>query len=151
MVAANDSGTRTARRISVLFLCSANSCRSQIAEGLLRHFAGDRFEAASAGTHPTSLNPLAVEGMKEIGVDISAQHSKSVNEMLSRKFDYVITVCDKARELCPVFPSYATNLHWDLEDPAEYKGTLEEQRTAFFQVREKLQDLILKFVQSESR
>lgn len=139
------------KTFSVLFLCSGNSCRSQMAEGLLRHFGGDRFKAASAGIHPTSLNPTAVEIMSEIGIDISGQKSKSVNELLSGGFDYVITVCDKTREFCPIFPSSATTFHWNLEDPAEFKGTADAQREVFRGVREKLQDLILKFIHSGSR
>src|SRR5579872_3565200 len=88
----------------VLILCTGNSARSQMAEGWLRHLAGDRFEVASAGTHPSSVNPLAIEAMRERGIDISSHRSKSVQEFVSQPFDYVITVCDAAAEACPIFP-----------------------------------------------
>ena len=88
----------------VLFLCTANSCRSQMAEGFLRHFAGDRFEAASAGAEPTQLNPDAVRAMKERGIDISTHSSKDVTEFWKQRVHYVVTVCDKAKEACPIFP-----------------------------------------------
>jgi arsenate reductase (thioredoxin) len=139
------------KKYSVLFLCSANSCRSQIAEGLLRHFGEDRFEAASAGTHPTSLHPLAVAVMREIGIDISSHYSKSIDELSRFEFDYVITVCDKAREFCPIFPGATMMLHWNIDDPAAQTGSSEEQTDAFVQAREKLKDLIIKFISSGSR
>ncbi len=147
----NQSGSEEQKRCSVLFLCSANSCRSQIAEGLLRHFGGNRFEAVSAGTHPTELNPAAVEVMDAIGIDIRGQRSKSVEEMLSHEFDYVITVCDKAREFCPVFSGSTTSLHWNLDDPAAFVGSAREKKEAFIRVREELKDLILRFINSGSR
>jgi arsenate reductase len=133
-------------KTSVLFLCVENSCRSQMAEGLLNHLAGDRFEAASAGTHPSSLNSMAVQVMREIGIDISAQRSKSVDEMLGRQFNYVITVCDAARTFCPSFPASIASHHWNLEDPAASGDTPEEQRKAFLDVRQKLQRLITNFI-----
>ena len=147
----NESGKEEHKRFSVLFLCSANSCRSQIAEGILRHFGGNRFKALSAGSHPTELNPLAVEVMEEIGIDISGQRSKSVEEMLSQEFDYVITVCDKAREFCPIFPGSTTSLHWDIEDPAAVTGSSKEKKEAFTRVRDRLKALILQFISSGSR
>jgi arsenate reductase (thioredoxin) len=91
---------------------------------------------------------MAADVMEEIGIDISAQRSKSVDEMLSREFDYVITVCDKAREFCPIFPGSTTSLHWNIEDPAEFQGSLQERRAAFRQVREKLKDTIVRFIKS---
>ena len=136
------------KKISVLFLCSANSCRSQMAEGLLKHLGNNRFGVASAGTHPTSLNPMAAKIMEEIGIDISNQRSKSVDEMLSHKFDYVVTVCDRARESCPIFPASVVALHWDLEDPAEIQENMALQRMAFLRVREKLAALIADFIKS---
>src|SRR3954453_7985 len=102
----------------VLFLCTGNSCRSQMAEGLLRHVAGDRFEAASAGTHPQGLNPDAVAAMQEIGIDISHQRSKHVDDFAGDQFHSVITVCDRAKESCPIFPSTRSLLHWSFDDPA---------------------------------
>ena len=105
-------------RQRVLFVCTGNSARSQMAEGLLRHEAGDRFEVFSAGTHPTQVRPEAIVVMREIGIDISPHRSKSVDEFAGQAFDYVITVCDNANETCPVFPGRARRLHWPFEDPA---------------------------------
>src|SRR5258706_16331724 len=101
----------------VLFLCTGNSCRSQMAEGALRELAGDRFEASSAGTTPTRINPAAVRGMAGIAMDISEQRSKTVVERMGEHFDYVVTVCDNARESCPVFPRGPPKLHWSVHDP----------------------------------
>lgn len=130
----------------VLFLCSGNSARSQIAEGLLRHLAGDRFEAFSAGLEPSGVNPLAIKVMEETGVDISRQRSKSAREFLGQSFDYVISLCDEARESCPVFPGKYEKLHWDLEDPAKAEGSYEEKFTALRVVRNKIKDNLLKFL-----
>src|ERR1700682_1819703 len=102
----------------VLILCTANSARSQMAEGLLRHDAADRFEVESAGTHASLVRPEAIAVMKEIGIDISAQHSKSVDEFAGRDFDYVITVCDNARQSCPIYPGHTNRMHQSFEDPA---------------------------------
>src|ERR687893_1475059 len=102
----------------VLILCTGNSARSQMAEGLLRGMAGARFEVESAGTRPTGLRPEAVEAMRERGVDISGQRSKSVDEFAGEAFDYVITVCDNARDNCPVFPGATERIHWGFNDPA---------------------------------
>lgn len=122
----------------VLFLCTGNSCRSQMAEGWLRHLAGERFEAASAGTHPVGLNPGAVEVMQERGVDISRQESKPVDLFLGRRFDYVITVCNRARESCPVLPNAARVLHWSFDDPAAAQGPPEERLGIFRKVRDEI-------------
>jgi arsenate reductase len=122
----------------VLFLCTGNSCRSQMAEGLLSHLAGDRFDAASAGTRPAGLNPRAVEVMLEIGIDILGQRSKPVDEFLAQLFDYVITVCDTARDACPVFPGAASRLHWSFEDPAAAQGSTEERLAVFRRVRDQI-------------
>jgi|SRR5690348_2060497 len=122
----------------VLFLCTGNSARSQMAEGYLRHIAADRFESASAGIDPKGLNPLAAEAMREIGVNISAQRSKDVREFLGAPFQYVITVCSNAREKCPVFPSTLKSLHWDIADPAAACGTHEEQLAAFRRIRDEI-------------
>ena len=130
----------------VLFLCTGNSCRSQIAEGLLRHLAGDHFEVASAGTHPVGLNADAVEVMKEIDINISGHRSKRVDEFLGQQFDYVITVCDRAKETCPIFPSAASLLHWGFDDPAAVEGPREERRAVFQRVRDEIADHIKSFL-----
>ena len=105
-------------RKRVLFLCTGNSARSQMAEGLLRNLAGDRFEVVSAGTTPKGLHSRSVEVMKEMGIDVSQQTSKDVKQFLNEKFDYVITVCDRAKQQCPIFPG-AEPIHWGFDDPAE--------------------------------
>ncbi len=132
----------------VLILCTGNSCRSQMAEGLLRHLASDRFEVHSAGTHPTELNPRAVKTMAEIGIDIAGQRSKSVDAFIDETFDYVITVCDSARETCPVFPNARQHLHWSFEDPAAAKGNEEAVMTVFRRVRDEIRTRLEAFVRS---
>jgi arsenate reductase len=122
----------------VLFLCTGNSARSQMAEGYLRDIAGGRFEVLSAGIDPKGLNPLAAEAMREKGIDISAQRSKDVREFLGVTMQYVITVCSNAQEKCPVFPSTCKFLHWDLEDPAGAAGTDEQKRAVFRKVRDEI-------------
>ena len=102
----------------VLILCTGNSARSQMAEGLLRQMAGERFDVFSAGTSPVGLNPNAVAAMEEIGIDISGHRSKSVDEFSGQQFDYIITVCDNARELCPIFPGSGERIHHNFADPA---------------------------------
>ena len=122
----------------VLFLCTGNSARSQMAEGYLRHAASDRYEALSAGIEPKGLNPLAVEAMAEIGIDISPQKSKDVSMFLGQYIPYIITVCDHAREKCPIFPRTYKFLHWGFDDPAEAQGTHEERLAVFRRVRDGL-------------
>jgi len=117
--------------IRVLFVCTHNSARSQIAEALLRHYGGADFEVASAGTEATSVRPEAIAVLAEVGVDWSGAHSKTITEFLGQQFDYVITVCDRARDTCPVFPGSQNSLHWGLEDPAAVEGTEEERLAAF--------------------
>ncbi len=124
-----------ADKARVLILCTGNSARSQMAEGLLRHLAGDRCEVVSAGTHPKGVHPKTVEVMREIGIDISSHTSKSVQEFLEQKFDYVITVCDRARRQCPVFPG-AEPIHWGFDDPAE--ADVDEQLRTFRRVRDEI-------------
>lgn len=126
----------------VLFLCTENSCRSQMAEGILRHLRGDKFEVESAGIKPSVLNPTAIKVMAEIGIDISGHRSKSVEEFQGTNFDFVITTCDAARETCPVFPSKARHLHWSHDDPAEAKGSEEEILSAFRKVRDEIKSKI---------
>ena len=126
------------KKIQVLILCTGNSARSQVAEGLLRHDGGDRFDVVSAGTHPTHLGPEAVTAMQEVGVDISAHWSKAVDAFVGREFDYVITVCDSARESCPVFPAKTQLIHWSIEDPAAVEGGDLARLAAFRQARDDL-------------
>jgi len=132
----------------VLILCTGNSARSQIAEGLLRRAGGGRYEVLSAGTRPVGVNPLAVETMRELGIDISAQRSKSVAEFAGEKFATVITVCDNAAEECPVFPGAPERVHWSLRDPAAVSGTREEKLAAFREIRDDLERRIREFVSS---
>ena len=117
-----------------------------MAEGLLRHYAGQRFEAFSAGTEPGSLHPLAVRAMGELGIDISSQSPKSVDGFLSQDFDSVVTVCDQAKESCPVFPGAAQQLHWSFEDPSRAQGSEEERLEVFRRVRDEIMVRIRQFV-----
>lgn len=119
-----------------------------MAEGLLRHDAGDRFEVESAGTKPSSVRPEAIAAMKEMGIDISAQRSKSVEEFQRQQFDYVITVCDNARESCPVFFGASTSLHHSFEDPAALNGSEAERLALFRRVRNELRDYLTKFAEN---
>jgi arsenate reductase len=122
----------------VLFLCTHNSARSQMAEGFLRSLAGDRFEVASAGTQATRVHPLAIRAMKDIGIDISGQASKVVDEFVEQPWDYVITVCDAANEACPVFPKKSTRLHWSFDDPSQAIGSDDQRLEVFRRVRDQL-------------
>lgn len=126
----------------VLFLCTHNSARSQMAEGLLRHFSRGRFEAFSAGTEATAVRPLAIKVMREIAIDISGQESKTLDRYLNDRFDSVVTVCDDANESCPVFPNAERRLHWSLPDPSKATGTEAEQTAAYRAVRDRLLKLI---------
>jgi arsenate reductase len=120
--------------IRVLFVCTGNSARSVMAEALLRHHGGDRFEVFSAGTEPKGVNPRTLRILAEAGIDASFARSKSVTEFLGQSFDYVVTVCDEARQSCPVFPGVHESLHWGYEDPAAATGTDEEQMAVFRKV-----------------
>jgi arsenate reductase len=133
-------------RKSVLFLCTGNSARSQMAEGLLRSLAGDRFDVFSAGTNPGSVNPLAIEAMREIDIDVSGHRSKSVDEFAGREFDYVITVCDNANEQCPIFPGDTARIHWSFEDPAAIQGDEAARLDVFRRVRNEIQQRLRHFV-----
>ena len=126
----------------MLFLCTHNSARSQMAEGLLRRLAGDGYEVHSAGTEATFVRPQAISVMAEIGVDVSGQESKTLERYLGERFEYVITVCDDAGESCPAFPGPAERLHWSLPDPSQAKGTDEERLEVFRSVRERLRTRI---------
>ena len=130
----------------VLILCTGNSCRSQMAEGLFRKLAGSAYEVHSAGTRPSVLHPMAVEAMAAIGIDISRQRSKDVAEYSGSAFDLVITVCDNARESCPVFPGATRRLHWPFTDPAEASGTEEERMQVFSRVRDEIESRIRRFL-----
>ncbi len=123
----------------VLILCTGNSARSQMAEGLLRELTGGRIDVMSAGTAPSQVNPLAIQAMRERGIDISHHRSKHLNEFLQQPFDVVITVCDAAAEQCPVFPGPTQRIHWSFPDPAAAKGTEAERLKAFRQVRDALE------------
>ena len=129
-------------KTKVLFLCTHNSARSQMAEGLVRHLAGDRFEVMSAGTEATHVRPLAVRAMDEVGIDISGQEFKTLDRYVGEPSDYVITVCEEANEACPFFPGAAERLHWSLPDPAAAQGTEEERLEVFRSVRDLLRDYI---------
>ncbi len=131
---------------TVLFLCTGNSCRSQMAEGLLRHLAGDRFDVSSAGTQPVGLNPGAVEAMSELGIDISSHRSKHLREFLDGRFDFVITVCDRAKETCPVFPAASSQLHWSFEDPSAAQGSADKRQVVFRRVRDEIAAYVRRFL-----
>ena len=135
----------------VLILCTGNSARSQMAEGLLRHDAGDRFEVASAGVEPSHVRPHAIEVMREVGIDISNHRSKSVNEFTGEDFDYVITVCDNANERCPLFPGNTRRIHWSFDDPAEAEGEDPEKLAVFRRVRDEIRDRLRAFAAITSK
>ena len=129
----------------VLILCTGNSARSQMAEGLLRHDTGDRFEVFSAGTRPSQVRPEAIAVMRELGIDISGHRSKSVEEFLAQPFDYVLTVCDNAKENCPIFPGNLRTIHHSFDDPATLEGPEEERLAAFRRVRDQLRRYLRDF------
>lgn len=133
----------------VLILCTGNSARSQMAEGILRQEGGDSFEVDSAGVKPSSVRPEAIQAMHEIGIDISSHRSKSVDEFIDQDFDYIITVCDNAKETCPIFPGNATRIHQSFEDPPPPGVGSDEERLSIFrrvrdEIREWLKDFITK-------
>ncbi len=130
----------------VLVLCTGNSCRSQLAEGYLRYFAGNKAEIFSAGVETHGVNPRAIATMKEDGIDISAHTSNNISEYAGIDFDYVITVCDNARERCPFFPSNAQKFHYNFPDPAKATGTEEEILAQFRSVRQMIKDYCEAFV-----
>jgi len=136
---------------AVLFLCTGNSCRSQMAEGWLRHLAGNRFEALSAGTSPVGMNPRAVTVMAEAGIDISRQWSKHVNDVLLSHPEYVVTVCNRAKETCPAIHSGAATLHWSFDDPAEAQGSDDDRAKVFRRVRDEIAEKIRDWLKTEDR
>lgn len=134
----------------VLILCTGNSARSQMAEGLLRHDAGNAFEVFSAGTKPTEVRPEAIAVMREAGIDISGHRSKSVDEFAGQDFDYVITVCDNAKQSCPIYPAKTKRIHWSIEDPAAVQGSEEERLAAFRRIRDELRLRLQRFAETEA-
>lgn len=125
------TATNAPSPIRVIFVCTGNSARSQMAEALLRHDAGDRFEVVSAGVMPRAVNPLTVAALAAVGIDIGDAKSKPVGAFIGRRFDYVITLCDRARLTCPVFPGAEETLHWGIDDPAQAEGDDAQRRLAF--------------------
>ena len=126
---------------TVLILCTGNSARSQMAEGLFRRMAGDRFEVARAGTKPSSVRPEAIQAMDEIGISLESHRSKSVDEFAGKQIDYVITVCDNAKESCPIFPAKTNRMHWPFQDPpGPHEGTREERMGVFRMVRDQMRE-----------
>ena len=133
-------------KLRVLILCTGNSARSQMAEGLLRHDAGDRFEVSSAGVDPAPrVRQEAIQVMREVGIDISSHRPKHVNEFDGQHFDYVLTVCDNARETCPLFPGTTVTIHESFKDPAAFHGSEEEQLEAFRTVRDQVRNYLRMF------
>jgi arsenate reductase (thioredoxin) len=135
----------------VLILCTGNSARSQMAEGLLREMGGDRFEVESAGVNPSRVRPEAIEAMREVGIDISGHRSKSAGEFTGQQFDYIITVCDNARETCPVFPGHAERIHQSFEDPPA-PGTADPETTmaVFRRVRDEIKEWLNTFLRRQA-
>ena len=131
---------------SVIFVCTGNSCRSQMAEGWLRFLGNDRFDAFSAGTDPQGLNSLAILVMEEAGIDISGHESESIDCYADRQFDFAIAVCDRARETCPVFSGGGHRLHWSFDDPAATTGSIDERLPVFRRVRDEIEQQLLRFV-----
>lgn len=146
-----EAASMPSRPIRVLFVCTGNSARSQLAEALLEHIGGADFEVDSAGTEPKGVSPYAVRVLAELGIDWSSARSKSVTEFLDQPWDFVITVCDRARQACPVFPSEHNGLHWGLEDPAEVEGTDEAKLAAFHVTERELVNRIRPFVELARR
>lgn len=130
---------------NVLFLCTGNSARSQMAEGLMRNLRGDEFEVYSAGIDPKGIHPLAISVMNEIGVDISSQSSKHLDGYLEMHFDYIVTLCDHAATTCPLFPGEGERIHYGLPDPASTEGSDEEKTDAFRKARDKIKQFVLSF------
>jgi arsenate reductase len=134
----------------ILVLCTGNSARSQMGEALFRYEGGETYEVASAGTNPSHVRPEAVAVMKELGIDISGQRSKSVEEFEGQSFDYVVTVCDNGRDNCPVFPAGAERIHWSFEDPAAVQGGEQERLAAFRRIRDRIHERVKTFVRERA-
>ena len=129
-------------KLRVLFVCTHNSARSQMAEGFLRAYGGERFDVASAGTEARGVHPFAIQAMAEVGIDIGAHASKTIDRYLAEPLDVVITVCDDAAEACPVFPNAAERRHWSFPDPSAVTGSDEERFAAFAEVRDAIRERI---------
>ena len=138
-------------RRRVLFVCTHNSARSQMAEGMLRAWAGDRFESFSAGTQATRVRPEAIAVMDEIGIDISGQTSKTLEPFMGEEFEWLITVCDQAKESCPTLPGVANQAHWSIDDPSAEEGSEDERLTAFREARDLLRDRLHMFILAAGR
>jgi arsenate reductase (thioredoxin) len=135
----------------VLILCTGNSARSQMAEGILRHDGGEQFEVESAGVNPSQVRPEAIEAMREIGIDITSHRSKAAEEFVGQDFDYIITVCDNARETCPFFPGHAERIHRSFEDPPPASvGTYDSRMETFRRVRDEIRDWMKGFIKEQS-
>lgn len=138
-------------KLRVLFLCTGNTARSQMAEGFLKKYASDRFEVFSAGLEPGVLNPLTIRVMEERGVDMSGHYSKGLDQFLGKvHFAYLITVCAKAEEKCPIFPGMGQRLHWAFDDPAAFQGSEEEKLEKFRSVRDEIEARVKEFIQSQA-
>ena len=131
----------------IIVICTGNSIRSQIAEGFLKKYRSN-WEIRSAGTNPKGLSPITVMVMKEKGIDIWDQESKNLDQFINSKFGYVITVCDNAKESCPLFPGKAKTIHWNFEDPADVKGGIEDKLFAFRKVRDKIEEKVKEFIEN---
>ena len=132
----------------VIFLCTGNSARSQMAEGLMNHLSHEEWKVQTAGIFPSYVHPLAIRVMEEIGIDISQQTSKSMNQFLNEVFDYIITLCDEAAQSCPTFPGQGKRLHWSFQDPAAAIGTIEERSVVFRKVRDEIRTKIEEFLEN---
>lgn len=129
----------------ILVLCTGNSARSQMGEGLFRHEGAGAWEVESAGTRPSLVRPEAIAAMREIGIDISGHRSKSVDEFVEQRFDYVVSVCDNARDVCPVFPAGTERIHWSFEDPAAVEGDEEVRLASFRRIRDQIHGRVREF------
>ena len=138
------------KKTRILVLCTGNSARSQMGEGLFRDEGGGGYEVSSAGTKPSQVRTEAIAVMREIGIDISGNRSKSVDEFAGQAFDFVVTVCDSARDNCPIFPGATERIHWSLEDPAAVQGTKEERLAAFRRIRDQLRKLVKTFLRERA-
>lgn len=133
----------------VLFLCTRNSARSQMAEGFLKYYADDKYEVYSAGLTPSKINPLTIKVMKEKGIDISNQYSKGFEDFDNKRFGFLITVCSKAEENCPVFPGISIRMFWPFDDPDDVNGTEEEKLNKFREVRDEIENKVKEFVEND--
>jgi len=134
------------KKKNIIFICTGNACRSQIAHGLLQNLAKDRFNVFSAGSHPSRVHLMSIKVMEEIGIDISHHKSDHVDEYLDKEIDIVITVCDNANKLCPIFPGNVERLHWSIDDPFRGWDYNENQMESFRKTREEIKERILEFI-----